>query len=249
MVISISIITPSKNEVGNVRSYFSGHYQTNGCNVQAACDAHLWFTFIGLAGPGVMPNRDALKECALHGLIEQLLLGYVPIGDAAYAATEHLASIYFGDASKITKYNNYNYFASQCRIRIEMAFGMMTTMWRILQKPLRLKVSRIKYILLAIAKLHNYCINERISRGNLQTEDQEEFALFHTSSTPHKKDNTPVDDQAAVDYLYSSFECLSGQSLTRERMVMRILDMNLERPTSSVLSHHQTTQRQQTSPR
>jgi DDE superfamily endonuclease len=146
-----------------------------------------------LAGPGVMPDRYALKECALHGLVEQLPLGYVTIGDAAYTATEHLASIYYGDASKITKYDNNNYFASQCRIRIEMAFDMMNTKWGILQNPLRVKVSRIKYILLEIAKLHNYCINARISRGNLQPENQEEFALFHTSSTPHKKDNTPVD--------------------------------------------------------
>lgn len=37
----LSIITPSANEVGNVRSYFSGHYQSYGCNVQASCDAHL----------------------------------------------------------------------------------------------------------------------------------------------------------------------------------------------------------------
>jgi DDE superfamily endonuclease len=102
--------------VGNVRSYFSGHYQAYGCNVQAACDSHLRFSFTGLAGPGVMPDRDALKECALHELIESLPLGYVAIGDAAYMAIENLASIYYGDAGKIPKYDNYNYFASQCRI-------------------------------------------------------------------------------------------------------------------------------------
>jgi hypothetical protein len=62
----LSIITPSANEVGNVRSNFSGHYQAYGCNVQAACDSHLRFSFIGLAASGVMPDRDALKECALH---------------------------------------------------------------------------------------------------------------------------------------------------------------------------------------
>jgi hypothetical protein len=32
--------TPSKKEVKNVRSYFSGHYQNYGVNVQAACDHH-----------------------------------------------------------------------------------------------------------------------------------------------------------------------------------------------------------------
>jgi DDE superfamily endonuclease len=79
--------------VGNVRSYYSGHYQAYGCNIQAACDLHLRFSFIALDGPGVMPDRDALKECALHELIENLPTGYVAIGDAAYTATENLASI------------------------------------------------------------------------------------------------------------------------------------------------------------
>ena len=32
----------------------SGHYQAYGVNVQAACDHHCQFTFIGVAGPGVM---------------------------------------------------------------------------------------------------------------------------------------------------------------------------------------------------
>ena len=90
----LSIITPSAKEVGNVRSYFSGHYQSNGCNVQAACDAHLRFNFIGLAGPGVMPDRDALKECSLYDLIENLPLGYVTVGDPAYTPTERLAPIF-----------------------------------------------------------------------------------------------------------------------------------------------------------
>jgi DDE superfamily endonuclease len=105
----LSIITPSASEVGNVRSYFSDYYQAYGCNVQAACDSHIRISFIGLAGPGVMPDRDALKECELHDLIEKLPLGYVAIGDAAYTATEKLASIYYSDAGKITKYDSYNY--------------------------------------------------------------------------------------------------------------------------------------------
>ena len=83
-------------------------------------------------------------------------------------------------------------------------------------------------------------------RGDQQLEEQEELALYHTSSTPHNKANTPVDDHAAVDNLYSSFESLAGQSLTREQMVMRIADMKLERPSRSVL--YQKEKRQKTTP-
>ena len=50
----LQTITPSKKEEHNVQSYFSGHYQTYGVNIQAACDHNCHFLFIGIAGPGVM---------------------------------------------------------------------------------------------------------------------------------------------------------------------------------------------------
>ena len=47
-------ITPLKEGVHNVQSYFSSHYQTYGVNIQAACDHNCQFLFIGIAGSGVM---------------------------------------------------------------------------------------------------------------------------------------------------------------------------------------------------
>jgi hypothetical protein len=70
--------------------------------------------------------------------------------------------------------------------------------------------------------------------------------MYHTASALHNKENTPVDDHAAVDNLYSNFESLAGQLLTREQMVMRIMEMKLERPSRSVL--YQKAKKQETSP-
>jgi hypothetical protein len=36
----LSIVTPAKKHAKNVRSYFSGHYQKYGINIQACCDAN-----------------------------------------------------------------------------------------------------------------------------------------------------------------------------------------------------------------
>jgi hypothetical protein len=47
----LQITTPSKKEAKNVRSFYSGHYQTYGINVQASCDHNCKFSFIGVAGP------------------------------------------------------------------------------------------------------------------------------------------------------------------------------------------------------
>lgn len=57
--------TPSVKEVGNVRAFFNGHYQVYGVNVQAACNSNCRFQFIAVAGPGVMPDRDAVEQVDL----------------------------------------------------------------------------------------------------------------------------------------------------------------------------------------
>jgi len=41
-----------KVETGNVKVYFSGHYQTYGINVQAACDHQCRFVYAALAASG-----------------------------------------------------------------------------------------------------------------------------------------------------------------------------------------------------
>ena len=53
---------PSKSEVNNIKSFFSGHYQTYELNIQTACDRYCRFLFIEVAGPGVMGDRDAIKQ-------------------------------------------------------------------------------------------------------------------------------------------------------------------------------------------
>jgi DDE superfamily endonuclease len=190
-----------------------------------------------------MPDRDAIKECPLQELIDNLPLGYVTIGDSAYTASEHLAAIFFGQAGKVFENDNFNYYASQCRIRIEMAFGMMSRKWGILQKPLQIRVTRIKYVLMSIARLHNYCINERMTRlgpllrtsSSVGDTAEEPTTLYHMPTTPQTNDNTPLDDEAVSENFYSPFESLVGQSMTRHRMVLKISEMGLTRPTSSVL--------------
>ena len=58
----LQIRPPSKSEVNNIKSFFSGHYQTYGLNIQAACDHNCRFLFIGVAGPGVMEDCNANKQ-------------------------------------------------------------------------------------------------------------------------------------------------------------------------------------------
>jgi hypothetical protein len=158
----LAIITPRKLHAKNVRSYFSGHYQKYGINIQACCDAHCRFTFLGIGGPGVTKDRTAVKESGLLEKIESLPAGYICIGDCAYQPSESLVPIFGGDLALKRDNDNFNFFASQLRIRIEMAFGLMTRKWGILQRPLTNSLLSIKHIICCIARLHNFCIDERL---------------------------------------------------------------------------------------
>jgi hypothetical protein len=55
-----------------------------------------------------------------------------------------------------------NFYHSQLRIRIECAFGMLTHRWAILRSaiPMNVTVHKTVALVLALARLHNYCNDE-----------------------------------------------------------------------------------------
>ena len=148
---------------------FSGHYQTYGLNIQAACNHNCCFVFVGIAGLKVMGDCKALFENELGDMIEGLPGLYCVIGDCAYKPTKHLVSIFGGLQGKNKHNDNFNYYASQLCICIEMAFGLMINKWAILRQPLTNKIQSIKKIVMGIAHLHNSCINERLLTTNSNT--------------------------------------------------------------------------------
>ena len=219
--------TPPKREVKNVRSFFSGHYQTYGVNVQAACDHNCRFTFIGVAGPGVMGDCEAVYEIELGNLVSKLPGLYCAIGDCAYTPTEHLIPIFGGAQAKNKRNDNFNFYASQLRIRIEMAFGLMVKKWGILQKPLTNKIGNLKYMVHAIGRLHNFCINERLQ--NRHTD-----AVFR----PRDVDLTPYeqalrDTAANIDFDDMQRNYDNPWSACRDRMAQEIEALKLTRPSQS----------------
>ena len=84
----LQTITPSKKEICSVKSYFSGHYQTHGVNIQAVCNHNCHFLFIGVAGPGIMGDHQAIHKCGLSKLVESTCGVLYCIGDCAYTPTE-----------------------------------------------------------------------------------------------------------------------------------------------------------------
>jgi hypothetical protein len=52
-------VPPPSSAVGNVISYFSGHYQRYGLNVQAIVDHLGGFLYIAATAPGSQPDINA----------------------------------------------------------------------------------------------------------------------------------------------------------------------------------------------
>jgi hypothetical protein len=136
-----------------------------------------------------------------------------------------LTPIYGGNEGRRVENDTYNFFASQLRIRIEMAFGLMVRKWCILQHPSHVPLKHIKFMLIAIAKLHNFCINERI-----QTTPN--FRLFNEEQELYGgDDNERMLRIAALLFEYeSNAEIWSGNSINRENMKSRIIALKLTRP-------------------
>jgi DDE superfamily endonuclease len=223
------IKVPSKNEVKNVKSFFSGHYQCYGVNVQAVVDHQCRFTFIGIAGPGVMGDKDAVSETSLNDLIEGLPFGICVIGDAAYGPTEHLVPVYQGLAKSESRYDNFNYFVSQLRIRVEMALGMMNMKWGILNHPLGCSIRNLKWLIQAIGSLHNYCINERLEREKIEAG----FEAYHPTRDPcipRYMPTVPSDSNGDPIDLGALFKGTSeGHSNLRETMAGWVAKADLKR--------------------
>ena len=220
--------------MGNVKSYFSGHYQCYGVNVQAVADHHCRFLFVALAACGVTGDRDAIQHCGLSDLIEQLPVGICVIGDAAYEPSEHLVPVYQGIDRLVPINDNFNFYASQCRIRVEMAFGQMVMKWGILQRPCGLNIGNLRWMVQAIGRLHNYAINERLLEEEVEDahilwrQQELRYRQSYLPSTPHDEDDNPIE----LDARFTS-AAFRGYSALREHMTVRIKELQLQRNSSS----------------
>jgi len=152
----------SRAEVGNVKAYFSGHYQCYGVNVQGmVLDSRCRFLFLAAAAPGGTNDIVAFRKCGIQRYINSLSLGRYVIGDNAYVCSEQLLTPFAGVERNDLRKDAYNFYVSQLRIRIEMAFGMMSNQWLILKRPISVSTKTFGKLILCIGVLHNYCVRER----------------------------------------------------------------------------------------
>jgi hypothetical protein len=211
----LRIKTPASSETGNVKSYFSGHYQAYGLNVQAACDSRCRFIEVCVAAPGGANDISAFRKTRLKQLTNSLPIGKYLIGDNAYVPTEHLITPFSGSNRDVPGHDAFNFFVSQLRIKIEQAFGFLTTKWRILRRPIELSLENASKMFMVLTRLHNYIINEN---GTMIRE--QDIEIIYT--TPTAQRGFVPSDTSVCD--------LPGASMIRELIVEEVNRRALERP-------------------
>ena len=131
-------------------------------NCQAVCDVRGRFLDISITYGAASSDLLAFENSKVYKLLEQGILapGLCLFGNNAYLNTIYMATPY-PNTSGGPK-DNYNFFHSQMRIRIECAFGMFVQRWGMLRTaiPSNVTVPKTISLVLALAKLHNYCIDE-----------------------------------------------------------------------------------------
>lgn len=189
-----------------------------GVNVQAVVDHLGRFTFIAVAAPGGQPDVNAIARTSLLALLARLPLGYFLVGDNAYAPSEGLVPVFGGNDRNIPANDDANFYMSQCRIRVEMAFGMMTNRFGILQSPLRVSPHHLGPLIQCVARLHNFMLTENNSYDPYATQEMRLAAPTRDTEQGRETNGNEV-------------EGISGVSLMRDEIVHRVKEANLHRPT------------------
>ncbi len=110
---------------------------------------------------------------------------------------------------------------------MEMAFGIIAKKWAILSRPISTRLSNLKFIVKAIAILHNYCNNNDEYAVNQGSDDS--YGLACTQ-------NSQIHASADVEYTMKISDEFPQWSMERERLVKRVADMGLERSVRNIQS-------------
>jgi hypothetical protein len=142
--------------------FMCGRKHKYGLNCQAVCDVRGRFLHMSITCGGASSDLVAFEGSDLKKQLDDGLLSpnLCLFGDNAYINSQYMVTPYPNTSGGAK--DNYNYFHSQLRIRIECAFGMFVQRWGMLRMviPRNISVPKTISLVLALAKLHNFCIDE-----------------------------------------------------------------------------------------
>ena len=175
----------------------------------------------------------AFNKCIqLRNTLDGLPIRFYLTGDNAFDLSETLLTPFdinerSDDPHKIA----YNYFLSQLRIRIEQAFGLLCSKWRIFRTDIEASTGTTSQYITAAARLHNYVLNndgsipdDQIANAIVPLEGAPPIADAALGYLPSWPNSVPVPTEPSIR---------AGPETAQRRGVIlgRIRDLDLRRPT------------------
>lgn len=153
--------------------FFCGRKMKYGLNMMGVCDSKRRFIWVEVNMPGAASDFYAFDESYLKTKLDAegfLRPGLCLFGDNAYVNSSRMCTPW-RNVSKGPK-DAMNFYHSQLRINIECAFGILVHRWGMLRKPMpvNMSVGKISSLVLALCKLHNFCIDKRCEDVESPTE-------------------------------------------------------------------------------
>ena len=162
--------------------------------------------------------------------IRKLAPGRFLVGDAAYELTEHLLTPYTGSQQSDQGKDAFNFYLSQVQIRIEMAFGQLTTKFHILKKVMSGSLCNIVRKIAACTTLHNLIIAED---GVEEMEGAEDPAGARENQT-----TTPLGMNYHPALLDEDvFVCVAGVSHTRDALLEVIQELDMRQSHNNLMQN------------
>jgi hypothetical protein len=155
----------TKPDVDDPNEFFTDRKSIYCLNVIAAVDYLGRFRYFSVAAPGGTNDiRSYWRSKKLRDWINRLrdirTGRYFVTADNAFPLSNELLIPFRRSQLHGNRYkDSYNYYLSQLRIRIEMAFGRLTTKFGLLRQKMKCSLRTQSKALQAAAKIHNYIIN------------------------------------------------------------------------------------------
>lgn len=123
----------------------------------------------------------------MHGM--DYAMPYVFVVDDAFALSTCMLKHFPGLHTKGSKERVFNYRLSRARRVVENVFGIMSSVFRVLRKPMFLQPEKVSIITLTCCFLHNFLRNSKSSRSNYTPSDAELDGEFYPGTWRRDQEN------------------------------------------------------------
>jgi len=198
--LAIRIKAPSMFECIDPGSYFC-RKQFYALNVQAIVDSYKRILWVSTGHPGCTHDSTAFSSTQLFKTLYELQdwlweRKLFLIGDSAYSLTSYMLTPFDNVSIVGESKDNFNYWHSNARIRVECAFGEIIMRWGIFWRTLKFDLDVHGRIINAAMLLHNFLIEERMqSQENI---DDSYFNTFNFDFMMSESGSDELEDLTAL---------------------------------------------------